>query len=60
MLKVELIYHCFLQGKSVSVKTVDNAIKRKCKNGETVALDSRCADINAEVIKTHNISHLPH
>lgn len=33
----------------MTVKTVDTALKRKLKNGETVALDSRCADINAEV-----------
>lgn len=38
-----------LQGKSVSVKTVDTALKLKKKNDEMVALDSRCADINAEV-----------
>jgi len=38
------------KGKSVSVKTVDTAMKRKNRHTkEAAAIDSRCADINAEV-----------
>ncbi|XP_067948379.1 DNA repair protein RAD50.L-like isoform X2 [Watersipora subatra] len=37
------------KGNSVTAKTVDTALKRKLKNGGEAALDSRCADINAEM-----------
>ena len=42
----------------MTVKTVDTALKRKLKNGETVALDSRCADINAEVYINAEVTSL--